>query len=246
MVAIDRITNPLIKNIPAGADLSANLHRFVNLSSSAWVAANALGESVLGVQQNAPTAAGQGVDVVATGKTLLVLGGTVAIGDELVTDANARGVAKTLESQYVAAIALQAGVVGDTVEVLLVQKGVTNNKTILSFSIDADQIADGDLLTDMTLGFAGRIIGFQLSVQVAGTGASATTTLQAQIGATPTTGGVLTAALAGVGTLGIVIAATAITGANEFSATDTISIVAASTTAFTAGQFTLHLIVEAT
>ncbi len=93
-----------------------------------------------------------------------------------------------------------------------------------------------DILTGFTPGFDGELIGLEFVTTVAGTGAGASQVFNLEIGTTNVTGGVLTLTLASQATIGTVTAATAITGANSFTATDTISLeMAASGTVFTAG-----------
>jgi hypothetical protein len=93
-----------------------------------------------------------------------------------------------------------------------------------------------DILTGFTPGYRGKVIGFEFVTTVAGTGSGASQVFNIEIGTTNLTGGVLTLTLASQATIGTVTAATAITAANTFSATDTISIeMAASGTVFTAG-----------
>lgn len=102
-----------------------------------------------------------------------------------------------------------------------------------------------DLLTGFTLGFRGQILSLAFQVTTLGTGDAASQVLNVEIGTTDLTGGVLTLLLADATPLGKVTQATAITGANLFSATDTISIeVAASGTVFTAGAGNLLLRVQ--
>lgn len=106
-------------------------------------------------------------------------------------------------------------------------------------------IADGDLLTAFTPGFAGKIVGFTANVTAAATTGSKTSTLNLEIGTTNLTGGSLVLTSANMTPLGAVVSATAITAANSFSATDTISIEAASTTAFVEGSAVLTIIMRA-
>ena len=83
-----------------------------------------------------------------------------------------------------------------------------------------------DKLVDaLTLGIPGRLVGLQfLTGLVPATTADKDIDLQAYIGAVPTTGGVLNLLTADCATKGAVKAATAITGANEFGATDTLTV----------------------
>ena len=96
--------------------------------------------------------------------------------------------------------------------------------------------AAADLITNYVPGFAFKLLGIEFVTTTLGTGTSASMVFNAEIGTTNVTGGVLTLLLADTDTLGKKTAATAITGANTGSATDTLSLeVAASGTVFTAG-----------
>lgn len=97
-----------------------------------------------------------------------------------------------------------------------------------------------DLITGFIPGFRGKIVKAQFFTTTLGTGSGASQVLNFEIGSTDVSGGVTTLTLATTTPLGTRIAATAITGNNEFSATDSISLeVAASGTVFTAGAGTL-------
>jgi hypothetical protein len=102
-----------------------------------------------------------------------------------------------------------------------------------------------DLVTGFVPGFRGKIVSAQFFTTTVGTGTSASQVLNFEIGSTDTTGGVLTLLLADTTTLGTRKAATAFTAANEFTATDSISLeVAASGTVFTAGAGVLTVILQ--
>ena len=78
----------------------------------------------------------------------------------------------------------------------------------------------------------------------AATTGSKASTLHPEIGSTPVTGGSLALTSANMTPLGHGVDASAITAANTFTASDAISIVAASTTTFIEGEVTLVLVVE--
>ena len=99
------------------------------------------------------------------------------------------------------------------------------------------------VLTVGILGFRGSIRRWLAICKVAATGAGATTTLTLTINGVALTGGVLTPTLANM-TAGAVVAATAITGANTFDEDDVIDLVAASSTAFTAGQVEILIFLD--
>ena len=106
----------------------------------------------------------------------------------------------------------------------------------ISFPVTLANIAGaGDVVTAFTPGFAGRIVNMQFVVSTAVTTGAKAVSLNAEIGTTNLTGGVVALTSANCTPLGATIAATAITGGAAFSATDTISIEAASVTAFAEG-----------
>lgn len=108
-------------------------------------------------------------------------------------------------------------------------------RATFTLSYLAATFADGDMATTWTPGFAGRIVDLDAVNTAAVTTGAKASTLNLEIGTTNITGG--TIALSGAYTLGAVVAGAAITAANHFSATDTISLEAASTTTFAEGSF---------
>lgn len=118
-------------------------------------------------------------------------------------------------------------------------------RSLLSFPIALAKIADGDILTTFTPGFAGKIVKFSAITNDPATTALKTTTLNLEIGTTNLTGGVLVLTSANQTPLGKATDATAITGNNTFTSTDTISIEAASTTAFIEGSTVLYVQLQA-
>jgi len=108
-----------------------------------------------------------------------------------------------------------------------------------TFPLLLETIANGDLLTGYTPGFVGFVEKFWAEVTAPATTAAKASTLNLEIGSTNLTGGVLSLTSANMTPLGAIVAATDITAANEFDADDTISIEAASTTAFVEGSVNL-------
>jgi len=100
-------------------------------------------------------------------------------------------------------------------------------------------IADGDIVTDLPLDFVGELVSVNAVAIVAASTAEKLSTLHLEIGATPTTGGTVALTTGGLDTLGKVVAGAAITGAAAFAASDTLSVVAASTTTFIEGEIVL-------
>lgn len=134
---------------------------------------------------------------------------------------------------------------GDIIECAPSSDNAGGMPVFLQFPILLATVADGDLLTNFTPGFAGKIVGFSAAVTAAATTNSKLSTLNLEIGTTNLTGGVLALTSANMTPLGAVVAATAITAGNVFSATDTISIEAASTTAFVEGSIVLYVVIRA-
>lgn len=106
---------------------------------------------------------------------------------------------------------------------------------IISIPITLANVADGDVLTAYTPGFKGSVIAVDFAVSTAVTTGSKATTLNLEIGTTNLTGGAVALTSANCTPLGAVVAGSAVTTANSFSATDTISVEASSTTAFVEG-----------
>ncbi len=102
-------------------------------------------------------------------------------------------------------------------------------------------IADGDLVTGYTPGFAGRVIGIDFIVGTPVTTAAKASTLNVEIGTTDVTGGTLGLTSANCTPLGAIVSSTAITALAGFGATDTISVEASSTTTFIEGDGVLVL-----
>jgi len=103
----------------ASGDLSAKQFHFVKAHSvldEAIIAA--AGERALGVVMNLVAAAGDVVEVAVDGGAKVKLAGTVARGGEIMPNAAGAGVAATA-TNYVSAVALEAGVSGDVIPVIL-------------------------------------------------------------------------------------------------------------------------------
>lgn len=119
----------------------------------------------------------------------------------------------------------------------------------IPFSFALASIANGDLIITYPLGAScggsGKIVGFTASTTSLVTTGSKGSTLNLEIDGTNVTGGVLTLTSALMDAVtDPVISATAITGNNTFTATSTLDLEAASTTAFVEGAATFHVWVE--
>ena len=106
-------------SLPANGDLSANQFKAVDINSSGNVVlASSAGQRVIGVQQNKPSAAGQGTAVAVAGITKMLSSGTIAAG-ALVTTTNA-GLAVTAASgNFILGRAVTGASANDVFEVLL-------------------------------------------------------------------------------------------------------------------------------
>lgn len=106
----------------------------------------------------------------------------------------------------------------------------------LTFPVTLASIANGDLLTNFTPGFAGDIVGFDFVTAVPASTSAKLSTINLEIGTTDVTGGVISLTTVAANTVGKIAAGTAITAANSFADDSTISIEASATTAFVEGS----------
>jgi predicted RecA/RadA family phage recombinase len=105
----------------------------------------------------------------------------------------------------------------------------------LTFPITNAKIADGDILVTYTPGFAGTIEKWAYVTHDPVPTGSKASTLNLEIGTVDVTGGALALTSATMTPIGKVIAAAAITAANVFTSTSTISVDASATTTFIEG-----------
>ena len=224
-----------------GADLSDYQYRGVKLNSSGLLTLAGVDENVIGVLQT-PEESGKPASVMLQGVTFMTLGATVATGANVTCDALGRAITASGDAP-VLGVCLVGGAVGTTSCVLLVNKASsgTNTKSIVSIPIKLANLADGDIATAFIPGFAGTILSAQFMVTDPATTASKLSTLNLEIGDTNVTGGVIALTSAKCTPLGKVTAGTAITAENVFTATDTISVEASSTTAFVEGEGVLMI-----
>ena len=107
------------ESFKAGADLSAKQYFLVKLDASADIVLAAAGtDKIKGVLQNDPKSGEVGT-VRVLGISLVTLGGTVAIGDEMTSDSAGKGVVSTTAGDRMIGEALRAGVSGDTIEMFM-------------------------------------------------------------------------------------------------------------------------------
>jgi hypothetical protein len=240
----------LAKEIPvevitliAAADLSAKQYYAVKIDATGKAAMAGAGQNAVGILRNNPTA-DQPAAVMVLGIALAMYGGAVTAGDNLMTDANGKLITAT-GTNPVVCVAMESGADGEVHSVILVTRtstGINANNSVLAFPIALAKIANGDLMTNIVPGFAGTIKKIFAVVNDPATTAAKTAALHVEIGAVATTGGVLTLTSANMTPLGAKVDGTAITGANTFTATDTLSIVAASTTAFVEGSAVIYIV----
>jgi len=89
-----------------------------HLVTFAGAQASVAGEKVAGVADY-DAADKEAITVDAKGSAVIVLGGTVAVGDPLTVDASGQAVKSTLETDHVFGDALEAGTTGQKKEALL-------------------------------------------------------------------------------------------------------------------------------
>jgi hypothetical protein len=105
-------------------------------------------------------------------------------------------------------------------------------------------IADGDLLTTYTPGYAFKVLAADFRVAKPATTADKAATLNLEIGTTNVTGGEIALTSANCTPKGAAVAGAAITAANTGAANATISVEASSTTAFAEGTGWLFLKIQ--
>ena len=228
----------------AAADLSAKQYYLVYLTSSG-INLSTAGGIALGVLQNDPVS-GAACDVGDSGVTKVVYGNTVLLGDSLMSDSSGRAVPLT-GSNVCVGIALEAGSVGQIGTMFLTNKtgsASTNNWSMLSIPVTLATIADGTIVNSFTPGFAGTVQKIFFINTTAATTAAKGSTLNVDIGSTPPTGGSLVLTSANQTPLGNVVNASAVTALNSFLATDTLKVVAASTTTFVEGAGLLVIVLK--
>jgi len=108
----------------AAGDLSALQFRFMKISAANTVdKATAATDTLIGVLQNKPNAAGKAASVKVIGGSKLQVDATtdIAAGDKLTSDANGKGIKTTTDTHHVGAIALEAATNdGEIISVMLV------------------------------------------------------------------------------------------------------------------------------
>lgn len=121
-MASDLIVGP--KSIEASASLTAKQFYFIKIDTNGQLASVAsTGGRSIGVLQDKPTAQGQPGQVCRPGDiSKIVLGGTVAAGDFVMSDSNGKGVVCTSGS-HILGQALDGGDSGDIVRIVFQDMG---------------------------------------------------------------------------------------------------------------------------
>ena len=117
------MSNPLItKQYVAEAAINANRIVKYGTSDEFVVQGAAVGDAIFGVVENVAPALGERCDVVTHGIAEVKLGGTVARGGPITSDATGQGVAAAPAAgvnNRIIGYARQSGISGDVIEVLL-------------------------------------------------------------------------------------------------------------------------------
>jgi len=224
------------QSLEAGADLSAKQFYACKLDSNGRAVLCGAGDPLIaGVNLGTPVV-GEAASFGLLGLFPVKLGGTVAVGDKLTPDGTGAFV-KAYGADAVAGIAQEAGVSGNIITAMIMPTVSKSMGNTMEIPITLANItAAGDVVTTMVPGFAGRILKVFFVVLIPATTASKAVALNLEIGTTDLTGGVVSLTSANCGTKGAVVAGSAITGNNVFSETDSISVEAASVTAFVEGE----------
>mgnify|MGYP001579847087 CR=1 FL=1 len=113
---------------PTNSNLSALQYTSVKLDTSEEVVAAVSGSKSIGILQDAPngTSTEKTATVRVAGLSKLKLGGTVAMGEYLKSDAAGKGIAVTADNDEIMAMALTSGDNNDLIAVIIVHAKNTN------------------------------------------------------------------------------------------------------------------------
>lgn len=106
----------------------------------------------------------------------------------------------------------------------------------LAFFVNLATLANGDILTEYAPGYRFKVLSVDFRVHTAATTGSKLATLNLEIGTTNLTGGAVALTSANCTPAGAAVAGSAVTAANVGSASDVLSVEAASVTAFVEGN----------
>jgi hypothetical protein len=115
-----RVDGVKIPGLSAGVDLSANQYRFVKPGATEGqvVACAAVTDKPIGVQYDAPNAAGKPIEVAVGPVVEVIAGAAVAYGAEVQTDAQGRAITLAATGTSVGRALQAAGAAGDRISVL--------------------------------------------------------------------------------------------------------------------------------
>lgn len=124
----------------AGAALASSQFCFVKINASGFAVAAGAGENAFGILQNDPDAASKACTIRVLGLSKVLVGsGGVTVGDDIASDtagkaktavkgktdtSNTGAAADALLGSYVLGTALETGVSGDIIQMLVTPKGV--------------------------------------------------------------------------------------------------------------------------
>jgi hypothetical protein len=228
----------------AAADLSAKQYYLVKLNSAGKIALAGNGVAATGVLQTEPEADEVG-RVQVLGIAPVILGGTVATGAFVASDANGKAVTAT-EGEHAIGVMTAGGAVGEIRPVLMLPKTFAGGRMILSIPIILSKLANGDVVTTYTPGFAGIIKKLSVVVTDPATTGAKAASLNMEIGTANLTGGVVALTSANMTPLGKVVDGSAVTAANTFTAASTISVEASGVTTFVEGEAVLLIVIQPT
>ncbi len=116
-------TGETLPGIEAAADLSTNQFHAVRIDSNGQAALATAGQSIAGVLQNKPNAAGVAATIWGPGTlTKMVAGATVAAGADVTPDGTGRAVTAAT-TNYIIGQATIGGAVGELISVFITQPG---------------------------------------------------------------------------------------------------------------------------
>lgn len=106
-------------SLPAAADLSTHQFKFVRMTATGINITTANSQVAVGILQDKPNALDAPGAVMLDGGSKLVLGGTVAAGDNVTSDATGRAVTAATGNQ-VLGVCVDGGAIGEIGTVLII------------------------------------------------------------------------------------------------------------------------------
>ena len=110
---------PEMKVFTSNSDLSSKQFHFVKLASGTSIAQAAADEKAIGVAMNNPSVGGDAEVALLGGGALVKIAGPITAGQSIKSDVNGAGVVASSNGDWCPAIALESGVAGDVISVLL-------------------------------------------------------------------------------------------------------------------------------